>query len=41
MKYLIKSIWNDTNPIIACLVYTLLFFDIIGITFLTFNLITL
>jgi len=40
MKYFLKSVWKDTNPIVASLVYTLLFFDAIGITFITFNLIT-
>jgi hypothetical protein len=37
MKHFIITLWKDTNPLIACIVYTLLFFDIIGITFITLN----
>jgi len=37
MKYLIKSIWNDTNPLLALFIYKLMLMSFIGILFILYQ----
>ena len=36
MKHLLTSIWKDTNPILAVLIYKLMFMTISGILFIIY-----
>ena len=36
MKYLLTSIWKDTNPLVAIIIYKLMFMTISGILFIMY-----
>lgn len=37
MKYLLTSIWKDTNPVFALLIYVLMFMSFSGILFMLYQ----